>query len=139
MNNIWRLQNCIPWMFTFMSCLNTRSCFVYMLCRYTVFDLTAERQYQVTLHVGLCLEAHSPCIFETTVFKNTLLPKNVCKLYSGFAHASKSKYIVYSYCVIIWFQLFDMAPFVIGNGWNKWKLYMLLVFYDMIVYLRYLL
>lgn len=100
---------------------------VYTPCRYTVYDLTAERQYQVTLHVGLCLEAHSPCIFGTTVFKNTLLPKKVCKLYTGFAHASKSKYMiylhVYSYCVAIWFQLFNMVPFVSGNGWNKWKLY----------------
>ena len=59
------------------------------LYRYTVYDLIAEGLYQVTLYIDLCLETNGPCTLEITVFKNTLLPKKVCKLYSGFINASK--------------------------------------------------
>ena len=54
-----------------------------------MYDLIAKGLYQVTLDIDLCLETNGPCILETTVFKNTLLPKRVCKLYSGFVNASK--------------------------------------------------
>lgn len=74
--------------------------FVYSLFRYTVYDLTAERQYLVTVHVGLCLEAYSPCRFETTVLKKALLPKKVCKLYSGFANTSKKTKVMESFIMI---------------------------------------
>ena len=67
-----------------------RNCFEgIFLYRYTVYDLIAEGLYQVTLDIDLCLETNGPCTLETTVFKNTLLPKKVCKLYSGFVNASK--------------------------------------------------
>ncbi|XP_062581277.1 uncharacterized protein LOC134243073, partial [Saccostrea cucullata] len=52
--------------------------------RYRIYDLKAERKYQITLHISFCLESSGFCRIESTVFQHALLPKKVCQLYSGF-------------------------------------------------------
>lgn len=53
-----------------------------------MYDLKVDRKYQMILNISLCLESSGPCVLETVVFKNSLLPKKPCSLITGFVQKS---------------------------------------------------
>ncbi|XP_062596534.1 uncharacterized protein LOC134257978, partial [Saccostrea cucullata] len=52
--------------------------------KYKVYDLKADRKYQVSLNISLCLESSGPCVLDSMLFDNALLPKKPCSLNTGY-------------------------------------------------------
>ncbi|XP_062603466.1 uncharacterized protein LOC134265233, partial [Saccostrea cucullata] len=44
----------------------------------------ADRKYQVSLNISLCLESSGPCVLDSMLFDNALLPKKPCSLNTGY-------------------------------------------------------
>lgn len=42
----------------------------------------------MSLNISLCLESSGPCVLETVVLNNSLLPKKPCSLITGFVQKS---------------------------------------------------
>jgi hypothetical protein len=69
----------------------------YFLPRFTIHDLSSEKQYMLNMNISVCLEHDGACLVSVPIFKNTKLPKIGCDWNGGFKIPGKACLIKYCY------------------------------------------
>jgi len=54
------------------------SCFLSFLLSLSSLEISEEDKYIVNLNISTCLESTGPCLTDTVVLKDAVLPKHTC-------------------------------------------------------------
>lgn len=69
-----------------------QQCFIYF--SYKIDDLKEERKLRVNLNISLCFESAESCLYEISLFKDTLVPKPLCD-WEANSYLTQSKIDIY--------------------------------------------